>query len=111
MKKRLLTSTLLALTAMFILPSSVWADGEVTISGEKTWVFDDLSSTSFQSGAIQAQGFYVRASSTATTRQKSTASTLTFADGYTVENSQYYLNFPAKATVSVSYTSKLGCKV
>ena len=45
MKKRLFTSTLLALTAMFILPSSVWADEDVYVSATETttWTFGDLT--------------------------------------------------------------------
>ena len=95
------------LVTLLSLPSGAWADSGVTISEEKTWVFDNLSSTSFQSGAIEAQGFYVRASSTATTcGEESTTATLTFADGYSVANTKYYLSFPSAGGVNVTASSK-----
>lgn len=58
MKKRLFTSTLLALTAMFILPSSVW--GDITYGKVKNWSFTWSDATK---NALQDAGYWLRENS------------------------------------------------
>lgn len=125
MKKRLLTSTLLALMAMFILPSSAWAD-DVYVYGPVTWTFDNLAETqTFTTyGLIDGinDGLYARAATSKdanfkfTVKKVSETISESFLDGTSnnvtaalvqTKVVRGYSSIPSDALASSLYTSQM----
>ena len=98
MKKRNLLK--LMLCAFTLLPLSAWGD-EVTIGTTKTWTFDDLTATTQYSSYTNIDGLYLRTnqSGRSFTVTAGSATSLTFADGYTI-NVTNYLAVNSNATYS-----------
>ena len=88
MKKRNLLK--LALCAMTLLPMGAWGE-EATVSTTTVWTFDDLTAATQYSTYTNVDGLYLRTNQTGRsfTVTAGSATSLTFADGYTINVTNY----------------------